>query len=364
MGQKPDLSVDQGKSGNKTNLPSAEPPSDDRVEAPSDDRVEAPLDYMAEAPSGDAAEAPASDAAEAPASDAAEAPASDAAEAPSGETVEASSGETAEASSGETAEASSGETVEASSGETAEASSGETAEASSGETAEASSDDAAEASSNVAGEASSGETVEASSDATVVNETIVVKAGETFDGGNQTYTAGSALGDGSQDEGQEPIFRLEEGATLKNVVIGDNGADGVHVYGDATIDNVHWTNVGEDALSIKDSGEDGIADVLVTNSSARDAEDKVFQVNADAKLTIDNFKVENFGMFVRTNGGQQGDFEINLNNITAKNAEEESLVRSDAEGIVVNWSNIETENTTEAWQLWDLPDSATVNQIG
>jgi hypothetical protein len=200
--------------------------------------------------------------------------------------------------------------------------------------------------------------VDASSDATVVNETIVVEPGETFDGGNQTYTAGSALGDGSQDEGQEPIFRLEEGATMQNVVIGDNGADGVHVYGDATIDNVHWTDVGEDALSIKDSGDDGIADVQVTNSSAQDADDKIFQVNADAKLTIDNFVADNFGQFVRTNGGQQGDFEINLNDITATNSKD-SLVRSDAEGIVVNASNINAENIEE---LWELPDSATLSE--
>jgi hypothetical protein len=248
--------------------------------------------------------------------------------------------------------------LEASSKETAAAD----AEASSEETAvddvEASSDDTAVDGAEASSDATGVNSVEASSDATVVDETIVVEAGETFDGENQTFTAGSSLGDGSQDEGQEPIFILEEGATLKNVVIGDNGADGVHVYGDATIENVHWTDVGEDALTIKESGDDGIADVQVTNCSAQEAEDKVFQVNADANLTIDNFDVENFSQFVRVNGGQQGNFEINLNDITATNGGV-GLVKSDAEGTVVNASNIIAENVAE---LWSLPDSAILSE--
>lgn len=193
----------------------------------------------------------------------------------------------------------------------------------------------------------------ASGDATVVNDTIKVGPGEVFDGGGKTFTAGSKLGDGGQAEGQKPVFELAPGATLKNVVFGDNAADGVHVRGDAKIDNVHWTNVGEDALTVK-SNTGKPANVEITNSSAQGASDKIFQLNADANLTIDNFKAKDFGTFVRTNGGQQGNWNLNLSNIDAENGKF-SFVKSDSEELNVKGSNI---NLTNVNNHYKVPDSA------
>ncbi|MBN3230017.1 pectate lyase [Pectobacterium brasiliense] len=193
----------------------------------------------------------------------------------------------------------------------------------------------------------------ANGDATVVNDTIKVGPGEVFDGGGKTFTAGSKLGDGGQAEGQKPVFELAPGATLKNVVFGDNAADGVHVRGDAKIDNVHWTNVGEDALTVK-SNTGKPANVEITNSSAQGASDKIFQLNADANLTIDNFKAKDFGTFVRTNGGQQGNWNLNLSNIDAENGKF-SFVKSDSEGLNVKGSNI---NLTNVNNHYKVPDSA------
>ncbi|RJL50294.1 pectate lyase [Pectobacterium carotovorum] len=193
----------------------------------------------------------------------------------------------------------------------------------------------------------------ASGDATVVNDTIKVGPGEVFDGGGKTFTAGSKLGDGGQAEGQKPVFELAPGATLKNVVFGDNAADGVHVRGDAKIDNVHWTNVGEDALTVK-SNTGKPANVEITNSSAQGASDKIFQLNADANLTIDNFKAKDFGTFVRTNGGQQGNWNLNLSNIDAENGKF-SFVKSDSEGLNVKGINI---NLTNVNNHYKVPDSA------
>ena len=192
---------------------------------------------------------------------------------------------------------------------------------------------------------------EASSNPTVVDETIVVKKGQVFDGEGKTYTASSKLGDGGQSENQRPLFILEEGATLKNVVIGDNGADGVHVHGDETaVDNVHWTNVGEDALTVKPNKDGKVTNLLVTNSSAQGANDKIFQLNADANITIDNFKAKDFGSFLRTNGGQQGDWNINLKNITAEDGKYK-FVNSDAEGVKVSADNIRLNNVAEHFRL-------------
>ncbi|MCJ8510553.1 pectate lyase [Rhizobium lemnae] len=132
----------------------------------------------------------------------------------------------------------------------------------------------------------------------VVDKPIVVD-GTEFDGKGATFTASSKLGDGSQGEGQKPIFILKNGATLKNVTIGDNGADGVHVYGGATLKNVHWKDVGEDALTVKSPG-----DLNVIGGSAYQAADKIFQVNANSNIYIKDFKADRFLTFVRTNGGQ------------------------------------------------------------
>ena len=129
-----------------------------------------------------------------------------------------------------------------------------------------------------------------------VNETIRVTSG-TFDGGCQRYTAGSALGDGSQSEGQDPIFRVENGATLRNVVIGNNGADGIHVYNGGVLDNIYWMNVGEDAMTIKSSGT-----VTVRNIEGYDSDDKFFQINAASTLNVSNCIIHRAGKALRQNG--------------------------------------------------------------
>lgn len=132
----------------------------------------------------------------------------------------------------------------------------------------------------------------------VVEETIVVEAGQTFDGQGRRYVAGDALGDGSQSESQKPVFRLEDGARLVNVVLGAPAADGIHTYGDVTLANIVWEDVGEDALTIKEEGE-----VTLDGGSAALAEDKIFQINAASTFRVSNFTASSAGKFIRQNGG-------------------------------------------------------------
>lgn len=141
-----------------------------------------------------------------------------------------------------------------------------------------------------------GATCSANGSATV-SSTIKVTSG-TYDGGCKVFNATSALGDGSQKEGQSPVFRVENGATLKNVIFGSNAADGIHFYNGGNIDNVRWTNVGEDAMTIKSSGT-----VNVKNISAFAGSDKFIQVNAASTLNVSNCVVDGMGKFLRQNGG-------------------------------------------------------------
>ncbi|MGW4105347.1 pectate lyase [Streptomyces sp. NPDC004976] len=131
-----------------------------------------------------------------------------------------------------------------------------------------------------------------------VSKTVPVSG--VHDGGMKRYYGTGALGGDSQDEGQDPIFELADGATLKNVVIGTPAADGVHCKGSCTLQNVWWLDVGEDAASFKGTSPSAV--YTVYGGGARNAEDKVLQFNGAGKLVVTKFQVENFGKLVRSCG--------------------------------------------------------------
>lgn len=149
----------------------------------------------------------------------------------------------------------------------------------------------------------------------VVTETIEVSG--VFDGGNKRFVGGGDLGGGGQNEGQDALFDLAPGATLRNVVLGSPAADGVHCAGSCTLTDVHWEDVGEDAATFRGAG----ATVVIDGGSAAAASDKVFQDNrgAGGSVTIRNFEVSNFGKLYRSCGNcsTQAARTVNLENITA-----------------------------------------------
>jgi pectate lyase C len=167
---------------------------------------------------------------------------------------------------------------------------------------------------------------------TTVNATIRVTSG-TFDGGCQRFNAGSALGDGSQDEGQDPVFRVENGATLRNVVIGTNGADGIHTYNGATLDNIYWMNVGEDAMTIKSSGT-----TTVRNIEGYDADDKFFQINAASTLNVTNCIIHRAGKVLRQNGGTTFRIDVTVNSCDI-NTMGEGVFRTDSSSSTARLTN-------------------------
>jgi hypothetical protein len=107
------------------------------------------------------------------------------------------------------------------------------------------------------------------------------------------------IGDGGQGESQDPMFRLADGAVLKNVIIGAPAGDGVHCQGSCTLINVWWEDVGEDAATFRGGAN---ATYLIDGGGARSATDKTFQHNGGGKLTIRNFQISNFGKLYRSCG--------------------------------------------------------------
>jgi pectate lyase C len=167
-----------------------------------------------------------------------------------------------------------------------------------------------------------------------VSQTIVVEAGQVYDGECQIFRANpGTLGNGSQDEGQSPVFRVNNGGTLKNVVLGASAADGVHLYGDVQLENIHWLDIGEDAMTVKEAGT-----VYLDCGSAADGDDKVFQVNAAAEIHISNFTARNAGKFMRQNGGTGFHVDVTIDHCDISQMDE-VVFRTDSSTSFVSLTN-------------------------
>ena len=169
-----------------------------------------------------------------------------------------------------------------------------------------------------------------------LSKTQVVRAGQVFDGGCRTFNP--TFSDGGQAEGQDPVFLVEKGGVLKNVIIGRNGADGIHIYGDATVDNITWTDVGEDALTVK-----AAATVTVRNITGSEANDKFFQLNAPTTFKLENAVVNVAGKLFRENGGKCYPVRVTVNGARLSNISE-AVFRSDCNRSTFSLSNAQLSN--------------------
>ncbi|GAB7107537.1 pectate lyase [Streptomyces phaeofaciens JCM 4814] len=134
-----------------------------------------------------------------------------------------------------------------------------------------------------------------------------IKVSGTYDGKLTKFSGKGELGGSGQDEGQDPIFELADGAVLKNVIIGTPGADGVHCKGSCTLQNVWWLDVGEDAASFKGTSSSAVYKVI--GGGAKNGSDKVLQFNGAGRLVVTGFRVENSGKLVRSCGNCKKQFK-------------------------------------------------------
>lgn len=142
------------------------------------------------------------------------------------------------------------------------------------------------------------------------------KVSGTFDGGMKTYGRGVSCTGQAEGGDADAVFLLENGATLKNVIIGKDQIEGVHCKGSCTIENVWWSEVCEDALSLKGDGN-----ANVKGGGAQGADDKVIQHNGKGTVTIDGFTVDTFGKLYRSCGNCKNSVErhVVIKNVKATN---------------------------------------------
>lgn len=143
------------------------------------------------------------------------------------------------------------------------------------------------------------------------NKVVTVKAGQTFDGKWARYDRGAGACNGQTEGGTvsplrllplplsiadtnrystgkaDAVFLLEAGATLKNVIIGKNQAEGVHCDGHCTLEYVWFEDVCEDAISIKN--DKAGSQSWIIGGGAYHASDKVIQHNGCGTVNIINY---------------------------------------------------------------------------
>jgi hypothetical protein len=153
----------------------------------------------------------------------------------------------------------------------------------------------------------------------------------TFDGGMKTYCC---IGDGSQNESQDPMFSIANGGTLQNVIIGSPAGDGVHCEGTCTIKNVWWNDIGEDAATFK--GTTGGTSYVI-GGGARSGSDKTFQHNGNGTVSISGFYLSGSGKLYRACG--------NCTNSYQRNVKIDNVLLNDIDmvaGINSNWGDTAT----------------------
>lgn len=101
----------------------------------------------------------------------------------------------------------------------------------------------------------------------------------TFDGGLKTYGRGVSCTGQAEGGDADAVFILENGATLKNAIIGKDQIEGVHCKGSCTIENVWWVDVCEG----KPNETDNIP-------SSKPTKDELYRKKADLPLPPPPFK--------------------------------------------------------------------------
>ncbi|WP_437947795.1 pectate lyase [Sorangium sp. So ce296] len=124
---------------------------------------------------------------------------------------------------------------------------------------------------------------------------------DVYDFNNQKIGVNNTA-DCDDGEGQKTVFEVEDGVTVKNLIIagGLPAGNGIVCKGDCTLDHVYWEDVCEDAAT---NSKDG-ATMRINGSIALHSADKIFQHNAKGGSTtiVTNSYIADFGKLWRSCG--------------------------------------------------------------
>ncbi|KAM0286284.1 hypothetical protein ACHAQH_001015 [Verticillium albo-atrum] len=151
---------------------------------------------------------------------------------------------------------------------------------------------------------------------------------------NQEFDRGQSCEVGLDVGIDEPVFILENGASISNVIIGARQVYGISCQGSCTLTNVWFRDVCEDGIAALGNGE-----VVVKGGGAQNAADKIIRHNGRGTVTIDGFTVVNSSSLYRScgdcanNGGPR--------NVVVKNVKAFG-VKNELVGVNSNYGDIAT----------------------
>jgi pectate lyase C len=128
---------------------------------------------------------------------------------------------------------------------------------------------------------------------------------------------------------------------VRNVYIGSNGADGIHTRNGGDVDNIHWSDVGEDAMTIKDPTNGN--SVTSNNIEGFNGSDKFFQANDDGSWSTNNCIVRNMAKWIRQNGGTTFPLNVTANNCDISDMKD-GVFRSDSPNSTARLTNSRLRN--------------------
>jgi pectate lyase C len=183
-----------------------------------------------------------------------------------------------------------------------------------------------------------------------ITSTITIAAGATYNGNGNTIKA-SGMGDGGQGESQKPFFKLNSESWLKNVKLAAPGVDGCHFYGNGTMNEVTWQDIGEDAHTVKSGGN-----CWVSGGAAYNGSDKCGQANAATWLTLYYFYTDNCLKNIRQNGGTTYACNFYYDHNTA-NHTKEAIGRTDSSSTRFGNRSMTVQNFSGSHGWWYGRDS-------
>ncbi|KZL73079.1 pectate lyase [Colletotrichum tofieldiae] len=135
--------------------------------------------------------------------------------------------------------------------------------------------------------------------------------------GNREYDRGRSCETDVETPGGHPVFILEDGATLSNVIIGAGQVEGIHCRGACTLKNVWFRRACDYSIILNGNGN-----VLVEGGGVQGrAETAVFH-KGRGTVTVKNFTAIDSGRLYRSCGdcfNNGGPRNIVVENLKAKN---------------------------------------------
>lgn len=150
------------------------------------------------------------------------------------------------------------------------------------------------------------------------NVATAIPVASFFDGGMKRYGRNPNTCAEQTETGEAAaMFILSAGATIQNVILGANQAEGIHCRGTCTLKNVWWEDVCEDAATFKQTSGTS----YVIGGGAQKASDKIFQFNGRGTVSITDFYAYDYGKVIRSCGdcsNNGGPRNIVINGVVAK----------------------------------------------